>query len=285
MNEFKGSTECISSKELLFSPKRWKPFVNKICKNKATSIYFEYYDIPDVDYNDKFTKEVCLKLMRLCEHNVQRLVLPFSRTILHVLFECNDDLDLFDISLIRNTQFENEQNESQSHHLLYSISNSDECKKMLKQYGFQDPRNNCLGGISPDNILVRSSIPNTSLALLKSFVTSIDDIENVRCVVLTLKPVNDEDEVEDNEDNKSKKDVVNYLRHKPSILIQLAEHISVVDSYTTHLAPVTIKNTDEQMEPYSLMFALEHGFSFVVSQSHICIILMILLYIMVWVSA
>ena len=88
--------------------------------------------------------------------------------------------------------------------------------------------------------------------------------------VRSRKCVDEEDEVENNEDNNSKIGVVNYLRHNPSIFNQVAEHISVVDSYTNHLAPVTIHKTDKQMEPNSLMFALEHGFSFVVfSTSHL----------------
>ena len=101
VKEFKGKTECISGKELLFSPKRWKLVVKKISKSKAMSIYFDYFNTPDVMYNDKFTSDMCVKLMGLCESDWQRLVLPISRTILHVLFKCHDDLDLFDITLIR----------------------------------------------------------------------------------------------------------------------------------------------------------------------------------------
>ena len=87
VNEFEGKTECISSRELLFSPKRWKLVVKKISKSKATSMYFDYFNTPDVEYSEKFTSDVCVKLMGLCELDWKRLVLIFSSTILHVLFK------------------------------------------------------------------------------------------------------------------------------------------------------------------------------------------------------
>ena len=157
------------------------------------TIYVDYYQNDESYYIDKFNDKYFKRIAQLCSKPLQRIVFPFSKTIIHKIF--NNDLHTdFDITAISKDDFGHEANIKSSVHILYSSSESDICERVMKNYGFSESK--LVGSVHLGNKGIQDILPfdeaytSSDAALpVKKCLDLFGNVESVMFIVLKKKTI------------------------------------------------------------------------------------------------
>jgi len=250
---------CMPIDKLSSALNPWKKLSKLSLKNKYESIYFDHFQNNENYYKDKFTRLAFERLTSFLVDPRQRLVLPFSPTIMKVMFT-TDSVNSFNITVIRENEVVTNKMKN-SKNILFSVTNSASCKDELENYDFElIPYKNAQ--LSKDDILKKfQSADDILQKAVTEFIAPITDIEQVVFLELRKKDedeCNDENSEEEEIQDKFSAPVTNYITYIPSINTQLLEHVNVVKSCINDTCPIPtpLNPTDNSKSSYSMMYAL-----------------------------
>ena len=176
---------CLPIDKLSVGVKPWKTLAKGLLKNNYDSFYYDHFQNIDNYYKDKFTCPAFDRLTSFLGDPRQRLVLPFSPTILKVMFSTGNIIE-FNISLIREQEVVTRKIK-ESKNILFSVTNSTSCKALLEEYEFElIPYKNAQ--LTKDDILSKFAAAKSELKnAVRDFLVPILHIDQVVFLELRKK--------------------------------------------------------------------------------------------------
>mmetsp|Transcript_21631 Transcript_21631/g.26481 ORF Transcript_21631/g.26481 Transcript_21631/m.26481 type:complete len:467 (-) Transcript_21631:45-1445(-) len=249
----------------------WKKLLKTSQQADYTSIYFDDYEFGEQQLKGSFDAKTFDRLISILLHPDQRLLLPFSPTILKYVFQ-SSELQQLEIIPVFDSDVYTKRLKA-SHNILSRLSNDKDCQAILSHYDFDTPRSktghNKLSFINKFDVNEKEVIKE-----VHKFLDPIEAIESVRFIEIqkNYDEESAEHSSEDATDDKINSPVISYLSTSPSINIQLKEHLHVVQSCLdkSFPDPICLDRNYNSRSSFSMMYALSSGFSIVMySMTHL----------------